>query len=269
MVEPEKQNCQFFLLRYVPDAVKNEFVNFGLVLLPPAAPAEMRFAKDWSRVRGLDPQADLEALEALEDDLRGLMRETAGKELVLKKIADSFSNALQASEPQACLTASPAREADELAGIYLESARGRPPRDRSARQIVFHRMRREFTLTGAWEPMRKNIPVAQYTRQGDPLKIDCGYQSRSVVKMFHATPLRKDLNAAKVLAFSFPKLAEGIRQAEGVAAELTAIVEEGLEQHAEGIGFALETLERHAIRVASVDEMPALAALAAREIGGL
>ena len=25
-------HCQFFLLRYVPDAVKNEFVNIGLVL---------------------------------------------------------------------------------------------------------------------------------------------------------------------------------------------------------------------------------------------
>ena len=34
-----KQQCRFFLLRYVPDAVKNEFVNVGLVLLPDAGAA--------------------------------------------------------------------------------------------------------------------------------------------------------------------------------------------------------------------------------------
>ncbi len=27
------KNCEFFLLRYVPDVVKGEFVNIGVVLL--------------------------------------------------------------------------------------------------------------------------------------------------------------------------------------------------------------------------------------------
>ncbi len=29
----DMKQCDFFLLRYVPDAVKEEFVNFGVVLL--------------------------------------------------------------------------------------------------------------------------------------------------------------------------------------------------------------------------------------------
>ena len=29
----ERRQCEFFLLRYVPDAVKDEFVNVGVVLL--------------------------------------------------------------------------------------------------------------------------------------------------------------------------------------------------------------------------------------------
>src|SRR5262249_6360596 len=110
--------CRFFLLRYAPDAVKNEFVNIGLVLLPPAGSAEVRFTRDWSRVRCLDPQADIEVLEALEADLREKLREMNGDhEFILRRIQDSFSNALQPTEFQGCLAESPAREADELARL--------------------------------------------------------------------------------------------------------------------------------------------------------
>jgi hypothetical protein len=42
----EKTQCRFFVLRYAPDAVKNEFVNVGLVLMPPAGNAQVRFTRD-------------------------------------------------------------------------------------------------------------------------------------------------------------------------------------------------------------------------------
>ena len=68
------KQCEFFLLRYVPDAVKDEFVNIGVVLVEPGANgagyADVRFTRDWQRVKCLDPVADLEMLEGLEDDLR-------------------------------------------------------------------------------------------------------------------------------------------------------------------------------------------------------
>ena len=66
----DRMQCRFFVLRYAPDAVKNEFINFGLVLLPPAGSAQVRFTRDWSRVICLDPEADVEMLQALENDLR-------------------------------------------------------------------------------------------------------------------------------------------------------------------------------------------------------
>ena len=68
----EKKQCEFFLLRYVPDAVKDEFVNIGVVLLEtggaggaPAGFADLRFTADWSRVRCLDRAAFVELLAAL------------------------------------------------------------------------------------------------------------------------------------------------------------------------------------------------------------
>ena len=264
MSEMQKQQCKFFLLRYVPDAIKNEFVNIGVVLLPPAGQPELRFARDWSRVQALDPQADTEMLEALRKEFSG----GVDSEWLLSKIGDSFSNVLQASEPRGCLAASPTQEADELARMYLDAPRRPTAREKSARQAILQRMQLEFQREGVWQAMGKNIPVAQYTRAGDPLKIDCGYGAKSLVKMFHATALKTDMNAAKVLAFSYPELAAGMRKANGWQAQLTAIVEDRLERD-EQVGFALDTLESYGIQIASVSELPDLARTAAREIGTL
>jgi Protein of unknown function (DUF3037) len=268
-----EQKCSFFLLRYVPDAVKNEFVNVGLVLLPETGRPEVRFTHDWSRAKCLDPQADMDLLGALEADLRGqLLDANGGRDQILRKIQDSFSNAVQASEFKACLAESPATEADTLARIYLETSRPTAPREASARQAIFGHMRQAFESAGVWPLMGKDIRASDYTRPGDPLKIDCGYSPRGngTVKMFHALSLPADasaVNAAKLLAFSFPHLAEGIRKKENKHAQLTAVVEDGLQRQEESISFAVETLEQQKVQVATLREMPQIAALAARELG--
>lgn len=263
-----KFQCRFFILRYTPDAVKNEFVNIGLVLLPPGGSAQVRFTHDWSRVRCLDPQADIEILEALETDLREKLREMNGDhEFILRRIQDSFSNALQASEFQGCLAESPEQEADELAKLYLERPRQRRPRELSTRQAIYQRMRQEFESAGVWPLMWQNVPVSRYTRSGDPLKIDCGYSPNGTVKLFHAVSLIADVNAAKVLAFTFPQLEAGIRQAEGKQAQLTAVVEDDLPADDESVSFARATLEENAIHIVGASEMPQIAAEAARELG--
>ncbi len=264
----DKTQCRFFVLRYAPDAVKNEFINIGLVLLPPAGSAQVRFTRDWSRVRCLDPEADLEVLQAMEEDLREKLREMNGDhDFILRRIQDSFSNALQASEFQACLAESPVAEADTLAQLYLERPKRRQGRTVSTRQAIFQRMRSEFEAAGVWPLLRTEIPAAQYTRSGDPLKIDCGYSPNGTVKLFHAVSLATDVNAAKVLAFSFPLIAEGIRSTQSKQAQLTAIIEDGLPEDDEAVQYAQETLKRHAILIAPVAQMPDIARRAARELG--
>ncbi|MGZ4872071.1 MAG: DUF3037 domain-containing protein [Candidatus Angelobacter sp.] len=265
----DRLQCRFFVLRYAPDAVKNEFINVGLVLLPPAGGAQVRFTRDWSRVLCLDPEADVEMLQALEKDLRDQLREMNGDhDLILRRIQDSFSNAIQPSEFQACLAASPMAEADELARLYLERPRRRQQtREPGARLAIVGRMRSEFEAAGVWPLMEEKIPVSRYTRSGDPLKIDCGYSPNGTVKLFHAVTLNSDVNAAKVLAFSFPQVAQGIRKAEGKRALLTAVVEDNLPSDDEAVNFARETLEQSAIRIAPVSAMSDIAAAAARELG--
>jgi hypothetical protein len=269
---PELQKCNFFLLRYVPDAVKNEFVNVGLVLLAASGQAELRFTRDPSRMRCLDPDADLELLEALESDLRGkLLHSNGDRDSILRKMQDSFSNGLQASDFKACLAESPSAEADALARIYLERAPRRRTREAGARQMIFDGMRREFENAGVWQlpAMLKNISAADYTRSGDPLKIDCGYTlaGNGLVKMFHAVALPGDINTAKLLAFTFPRLAEGIRKKDGMSTQLTAIVDDDLPQDEDSVSFALDTLTQQTIAVARLAQMPGIATQAAKEIG--
>jgi hypothetical protein len=211
----------------------------------------------------------VEVLQALETDLRDKLREMNGDhDFILRRIQDSFSNAVQTSEFQACLAESPAAEADELARLYLDRPRRRQPaRELGARAAIVARMRTEFENVGVWQLMLKNVAISQYTRSGDPLKIDCGYSPNGTIKLFHAVALRPDVNTAKVLAYSFPQLAEGIRKSLGKQALLTAVVEDDLPADDEAIKFARETLELNAIRIAAVNSVPAIAREAARELG--
>ena len=262
-----RQRCNFFVLRYVPDAVKNEFVNIGLVLLPQGGEPELRFTRDWSRVRCLDAQADVDVLEALESDLRNQLHGLNGdRDSILRRIQDSFSNALQTSEFKACLAESPVAEADELARLYLDRQRPRGSRQPSSRQMIRDRMQQVFESVGVWQLMNKDIAAEKYTRKADPLKLDCGYRPNGTIKLFHALAVETDPNSAKVLAFSFPRMAEGITRLEKKEAELTAVTADDLPREDEAVAFALETLQQQQIRVAYISDLSAIATNAAREL---
>ncbi len=272
---PPFRQLEFFLLRYVPDAVKDEFVNIGVVMTEPAANgsgfADVRFTRDWRRVRCLDPAADIEMLEAVEAELRRRLSDGLDREQLLNRLRDSFSNAIQLSPAKACLAESPQAEIEKLAGLYLETTRRRGAREAGGRRLIVQRMRHEFEQAGVWPHMRHNIAVAQYTHKGDPLRLDCGYRPNGVVKLYHGVALESEvdgarIDAAKALAFSFPAIREGIATAEKAGAELAAIVEDSLDRADDAIAFALATLEQSGIRVAPMSELPRIAEAARLEL---
>jgi hypothetical protein len=264
------RQLEFFLLRYVPDAVKDEFVNIGLVMIE-AEPngtgfADVRFTRDWRRVRCLDPQADVEMLEALEREIRGQLGERRDREALRRRLEDSFSNVIQLSPAKGCLAEDPAVEIETMTSLYLEAAKVVGTRGVSGRQKILGKMRDAFEQAGVWALMRKQIPVSRYTHPGDPLKIDCGYRPNGEIKMFQAMSLEGDVDAAKVLAFSYPKIEDGIRRMEGASSLFTAVVEDELDRSDEAILFALSTLEQSRIRVATAGEMADIAEMARREL---
>ena len=281
----ERIQCEFFLVRYVPDAVKNEFVNIGVVLREAGRPetARVRFTRDWARVRCVDPEADTGMLEALEYEVRERLSNGAAETGVMMKVLeDSFSNLLQITEPKPCLADSIPAEMEQLSRMYIDSRKQRDARRASGRQAISTSIRRQFEAVGVWNVMRKRIQAAMYTQPGDPLQIDCGYRPNGVIRMFHAVSLEGDLEAAKVLAFSAPQIAQGVNRVENATLELTAIVEplRGLlgkdseeilatgaeEDRVEQYRFGVETMERNQIRVMTVADLPRIAERAREEL---
>jgi hypothetical protein len=210
------------------------------------------------------------AIATPSSDLREKLRSSNGdRDSLLRKIQDSFSNGLQASDFKACLAESPSLEADELARIYLERAPRRRSREAGPRQAIFDRMRQEFESAGVWRSMRHDIKAADYTRSGDPLKIDCSYTATEIgsVKMFHALALPGDINGAKLMAFTYPRLAEGILKKDGMRAQLTAVVDDHLPPDEDSVSFALDTMAQSEISVVPIAQMAGIAMRAAREMG--
>jgi hypothetical protein len=276
-----RRNCEFQLLRYVPDAVRNEYVHIGVILREPGGDekVQVRFTRDWRRVRCLDPEADTALLEGMEGELRRILQdEPEGK---IKKILDeSLSLNVQMTEPKAYLAESLIAGVEELMRLYVEP----PPRERVSklrgRSAIQAEMRGAFERAGVWELMRKQIRAAEYTRPGDPLRIDAGYKPNGVVKMFHAVSLEPGVEMAKVLAFSAAGLRIGVERVEKAQLELTAIIEPAAQISANKSGatedeaaerlelyrFGVETMEEHSIRVLTTTDLVRVAETARREL---
>ncbi len=273
----ERKQCEFQLIRYVPDAVKNEFVNIGVV---PRANGQsqqsaVRFTKDWSRVRCIDPDADTAMLEALEMEVaQRLQTPQAEGRPVLAVLEDSLSNALQITESKAFLADSFIAGLEQLLSLYVDPAKRERTSRRGGRAAIHAAMRTQFERAGVWTLMRKQIAASAYTKPGDPLRIDCGYRPNGLVRMFQAVSLEGDSEAAKVLAFSAEGIKRGVARVEKASLELTAIVEpirkseedEPGEDRIAQYRFAVETMEEHAIRVLTISDLPRVAETARREL---
>ena len=294
-----RRSCEFQLLRYVPDAVRNEYVHIGVILREAASEAqpartEVRFTHDWRRVRCLDPDADTALLEGMESELRRRLGDPpldqGAPGRLMRILEESLSLNVQMTEPKAYLAESMPAGMEELMRLYVEA----PARERvsrlSGRAAIHAHMRSEFERAGVWDLMRKRIAAAEYTRPGDPLRIDVGYRPNGLVRMFHAVSLdpRIDsrigakvgagatagLEMAKVLAFSAAALRAGVERVEKAELELTAVIEpvarlgatDEEPERLEMYRFGVETMEENQIRVLTTSDMERVAETARREL---
>lgn len=283
----ERLPCEFFLIRYVPDVVKGEFTNIGVVLREVAAGAGrepatvVRFTRDWSRVRCMDADADIGLLEALEGEIATRLRmgvNPRDPKAVLDVLQDTLSNSVQITEAKASLAESIPAELDQLMRMYVDLMKVKVTRQRTGRAAIAGAMRTEFERAGVWGLMRKRIAASLYTRVGDPMKIDCGYRPNGVIRMFQAVSLEGDVEAAKVLAYSAPQLREGVGRVENAKLELTAVVEplrsvagdaedsSGEDEATQRYRFGVEAMERQEIRVMTVNDLARIAATARVEL---
>jgi hypothetical protein len=254
---------EFFVLRYVPDAVKQEFVNFGVALYEPGAIANgfggVRVTRDWRRVRCHDPQVDIEMLEAVVADIRQCLLDPVQREGMLRRLLDPFSNLIQISTTQGVLAEDAEEELEILASMQLDTtipvlklpARGRP--------AILARMVDEFERRAILKLLMRDVPMSSYTRTGDPMKLDFGYGVAKELKFLHAVSLWSRVDHAVVLAARFPTIVSGVKVKHGSEARLIAVVDDDLDRSRDEVGFALGMMEENRIRVARASEIPAIA----------
>lgn len=280
----ERVQCEFFLIRYVPDVVKGEFTNIGVVLREARpngdAGTVVRFTRDWSRVRCMDADADIALLESLEGEIAERLRlGAADTKPVLTLLEDTLSNSVQITEARASLAENIAAELEQLMRMYVEPLRLKQERRKTGRAVLQGAMRTQFERTGVWGMMRKRIAASLYTRPGDPMKIDCGYRADlqdtgagSLIRMFQAVSLEGDVEAAKGLAWSAPQLREGVERVERARLELTAVVEpmravsDAEDEATERYRFGVEAMEREQIRVVTLNDLARVAETARLEL---
>lgn len=275
----QRHACEFQLIRYVPDTVRNEFVHIGVLLraqdeAEAGKPSmELRFTRDWRRVRCLDPDVDTSLLEGMETELRARLRnDPEGK--LMRILDESLSLNVQMTPPKAYLAESIPAGLEELMRLYVDPPkRERVPR-LSGRAAIQSMMRSEFERAGVWDLLRKRIPASDYTRPGDPLRIDAGYRPNGVIRMFHAVSLEPGLELAKVLAYSAAGLRAGVERVEKASLELTAIIEPAAKLGATDddpdrlamYRFGVDTMEENHIRVLTTADMSRVADSARREL---
>ena len=273
--EKPRRACEFQLLRYVPDAVRNEYVHIGVILREQGSreAAEVRFTRDWRRVRCLDPEADTALLEGMESELRRRFAAEPDGNL-MRLLSEALSLNVQMTDPKAYLAESIPAGMEELMRQYVDpSPRERVPR-LSGRAAIQARMRTEFERAGVWDLLRKRIAASLYTRPGDPLRIDAGYRPNGIVRMFHAVSLEPGVEMAKVLAFSAAGLRAGVERVEKAELELTAVVEPAArlgatDEEPERLAlyrFGVETMEESQIRVLTTSDLERVAETARREL---
>jgi len=229
MNERQLKDCTLYLVQYVPDLVRGEYVNIGVLLHSP----EEKYlgclvTDDFRRIKHFHPQADVKLLRELQSHFETEIDERgADLEGYLQFMRRSYANSIQVSEPRAFRLAEPQSEIQELFGRYVgERITGPPPEDTRAR--IKQKLTAALSLAGVWELMEKRVSVASWTRAGDPFSFDYGYtpllaqgRPNGHIHFIHAISLRRDEagKLAKIMVYSI----EHVRKKQ--AAELTAVVD--------------------------------------------
>ncbi len=258
----EEKQLEFYLLRYVPTAVREEFVNIGLIMIELGFPgfADARFLPGWKAAERVDSQVDIEMLQAVERYVRAQLGDPAARQILLRKMEDSFSNLIQLSAKSVCLADDPAKELEALASFYFKVIR--PPTERlvSGRSRIWQQMRTAFEHEGILGALMKDIPMEKYNEEGDPLKLDFAYNVGEKLKVFQAVSLdKRNLGPANSLGLQASNIIQIFAKKNKSETFLTAIVEDDWDRTDKYVVFAHRAMARNDVKVLGVAEMPRIA----------
>lgn len=271
----DRRNFEYFLLRYVPNVVREEFVNIGLVMTESGGDgggfAGVHFTADWRRARGLDPNIDIEVLEALGREVEQRLRIVDQRALLLHQMMDSYSNAIQLSAIRRCTGDDPEAELRRLARELVEaptawSAEKELVRT-SGRRWLRAQMSGAFRDAGVWDFILKDLPMSPYTNESDDFTVDFGYAMGDEIKLFHAVSLVEIGQESRMFPLRVAKIKPNMAQMRKGKPVFTAVVEDSFPEEDRAVRMVLAFMKDEEIRVARAREMDEIARVARMELG--
>ena len=229
------KNCEYFLVQYVPTALRETRIAVGLFLFEtPERLVGHRITRDWRTVRCLDPQADVRFLEDLSAHFERLSAESApdpsgsnagspaeSLHAQLRRMEQDYAGSLQISPARGVQTADPQQELERLFEEHVAPRRPlRPPPALrpGSRPWIRAQLSEALRRYNLWDRFEKDVSVEQYTAPGDAFRIDFGGRPNGVAHYLHALSLERDWTQAKLLGYTFWRIREKTE------ARLTAIV---------------------------------------------
>ena len=214
-------------------------------------------------------------MQAIEREIRLELQDPQKRAEVLKRVGDSWSNVIQFDRLEGSLTESPVKELERLSSLYLETPAGSETREVSGRQRILSVMQDELEKAGVLPLMFRDVAMSEYTRPGDPLKLDFGYRAggsralpgKEVFKFLQAVSLKPRVDSAMMLAARFPQIAAIMKQKRQAQAWLTVVVDDDLDRIGHEVGFALDMMQENGITVVRAAEMPGIAQAVRLDLG--
>ena len=238
-MSPQRQ-CSYFMIRYVPDSVRGESINIGLMLYSSAERyLGCIFTTDFGRVKRFHAQADLKLLRALQEHFDSeIDAHEDHLEDYLKLLQNSLSNLIQITEPHPCFLEDPQAQIEELFFRYVGSPSSQSPLEETRLRIK-QKLTAALIKAEVWERIEKRIPASRWTRPGDLFTFDFGYKPNGVIQLIHALSLRRDTQLAKSLVYTLDRVKKkdpahltAVVESEGGTADAAAIATEGILQEA-------------------------------------
>ncbi len=255
------KQCSLFVVRYVPNIVRSEGLNVGVLLYcPEERYLGCLFAGNFRRLRRLDAHADLSLLSKLQQDFeRQIDEHEADLEDYLRDLTGSLSNMIQLEGPRGCLLEDPPSEIHDVYERYVGIGKAKAANE-NTRLWIKQRLAGAFVRAGVWDRLEKKIPASRWTQPGDPFMFDYGYQPNGALKLIHALSLERDTQLAKTLAYTL----DCVRRVD--SAYLTAVVG-GLPKAEDPVAEATHNILKEAgISILPLSEINALAAAVRMEL---
>jgi len=202
--EPKRIPCAYRVVRYVPNLVRDEWVNIGVILFDPASGQVLRRMMeepDFERLHRRYPQTDEKLLRRLPEEFEAQFAERPLEQL--DRLSKTLATTVQLSPQTGLLSEDLEAELDRLYHDQVEPLRnGRRSEDLSTRNAIRTRANQVFRNAGLWARLDRRVRVEEFTFEGDPLRLDYAYRRNGTRGFVQALPLGRDPGQAKVLAFT-------------------------------------------------------------------